>query len=60
VKPKAYVVLSTGTQGTHELENELIEFARKNLAAYKRPRWVAFVPELPRTATGKVQRHKLR
>jgi acyl-coenzyme A synthetase/AMP-(fatty) acid ligase len=60
VKPKAFVVLPAGTKGTHELENELIEYARKNLAAYKRPRWVAFIPELPRTANGKVQRHKLR
>jgi len=33
---------------------------RACLAEYKRPRWVEFVPELPKTATGKIQRFKLR
>ena len=35
------------------------QFVRERLAEYKRPRWVEFVPELPRTATGKLQRFKL-
>ena len=33
---------------------------RERLAEYKRPRWVEFLPELPKTATGKIQRFKLR
>ena len=39
---------------------ELQHFARTRLADYKRPRWVEFVDVLPTTATGKVQRFKLR
>jgi benzoate-CoA ligase len=60
VKPKAIVVLKPGLAASPELEQQLIEFARDRLAAYKRPRWVTFVPSLPRTVTGKIQRHKLR
>jgi benzoate-CoA ligase len=33
---------------------------RERLAEYKRPRWVEFLPELPKTATGKIQRFRLR
>jgi benzoate-CoA ligase len=33
---------------------------KSQLAPYKYPRWIAFVPELPKTATGKIQRFKLR
>ena len=39
---------------------ELQQFVRERLAEYKRPRWVEFLPELPKTATGKIQRFKLR
>jgi benzoate-CoA ligase family protein len=60
VKPLAYVVLRPGTRGTSELARELQEFVRGKLADYKRPRWVEFVSELPKTATGKTQRFKLR
>jgi benzoate-CoA ligase len=60
VKPLAYVVLREGVQGSPELARELQEFVRSRLAEYKRPRWVEFVPELPKTATGKTQRFKLR
>ena len=60
VKPLAYVVLRQGTQGSPELARELQEFVRGRLAEYKRPRWVEFVPELPKTGTGKTQRFKLR
>ena len=45
---------------TPELAAELQRFARARLADYKRPRWVEFVDALPTTATGKVQRFKLR
>ena len=59
-KPFACVVLRGSTPGTAELALELQQFVRDRLPDYKRPRHVAFVPELPKTATGKVQRFKLR
>jgi benzoate-CoA ligase len=59
-KPLAYVVLRDGVHPTPELATELQAFARTRLAEYKRPRWVEFVGALPTTATGKVQRFKLR
>ena len=60
VKPLAYVVLAQGREGSPELARELQDFVRTRLAEYKRPRWIEFVPELPKTATGKIQRFKLR
>jgi benzoate-CoA ligase family protein len=60
LKPYAFVVLRNGTPGTPELAAELQHFVRSRLAEYKRPRWVDFIDELPKTATGKVQRYKLR
>ena len=60
IKPAAFVVLRAGIEGTPALAMELREFVRARLAEYKRPRWVEFLPELPRTATGKLQRFKLR
>jgi benzoate-CoA ligase len=59
-KPYAFVVLKNGKPGTPELAAELQQFVRSRLAEYKRPRWVEFIDELPKTATGKVQRYKLR
>jgi benzoate-CoA ligase len=60
LKPSAFVVLRPGFVGSPELAAELQEFARSKLADYKRPRWVDFIAELPKTATGKLQRYKLR
>jgi benzoate-CoA ligase family protein len=59
-KPLAYVVLTPGQSGSDALARELQDFVRGKLAEYKRPRWVEFVAELPKTATGKTQRFKLR
>jgi acyl-coenzyme A synthetase/AMP-(fatty) acid ligase len=59
-KPMAFVVLRDGTTGSVDLAKELQQFVRERLAEYKRPRWVEFLPELPKTATGKIQRFKLR
>ncbi len=59
-KPAAYVVLRAGQLPSPELAHELQEFVVAHLAAYKRPRWIEFVPDLPKTATGKIQRFKLR
>jgi benzoate-CoA ligase len=60
VKPFAFVVLRQGIPPTPELKHELQQFACTRLAEYKRPRWFAFVGELPKTATGKIQRYRLR
>ena len=60
VKPMAFVVLREGVSGTPDLGVELQQFVRHRLAEYKRPRWVEFIAELPKTATGKVQRFRLR
>ena len=60
VKPKAYVVLKAGVQGTAELAEELKQHVKSRLAPYKYPRWLEFRDELPKTATGKIQRFKLR
>lgn len=56
-KTKAYVVLKSGAQAT---EAELQAFVKEKLAPYKYPRFIEFVAELPKTATGKIQRFKLR
>ncbi|HEU5453786.1 MAG TPA: benzoate-CoA ligase family protein [Terriglobales bacterium] len=60
LKPAAYVVLRDGVSGGDTIARELQQFVISRLAVYKRPRWIEFVPELPKTATGKVQRFKLR
>ncbi|MBI3403559.1 MAG: benzoate-CoA ligase family protein [Acidobacteria bacterium] len=60
VKPMAFVVLRAGLAGTPELAKELQQFVRERVADYKRPRRVEFLPELPKTATGKIQRFRLR
>jgi benzoate-CoA ligase len=57
IKPKAYVVLKPGRQAGAE---DLQAHVKKILAPYKYPRWIEFVNELPKTATGKIQRFKLR
>ena len=60
VKPRAFVVLAEGHNGSEALVAELQAFVKAKLAMYKYPRWVEFVSELPKTATGKIQRYKLR
>ena len=57
VKPKAYVVLKAGAVAT---EADLQAHVKRALAPYKYPRWIEFVSDLPKTATGKIQRFKLR
>jgi len=57
VKPKAYVVLKAGQSASAE---DLKTHVKLQLAPYKYPRWIEFVAELPKTATGKIQRFKLR
>jgi len=60
VKPKAYVVLREGYTPSEALAEELKKWVLDRLAKFKYPRWVEFIPELPKSATGKIQRFKLR
>jgi benzoate-CoA ligase len=60
IKPKAYVVLKPGVAPSEELKQALKVHVKEKLAPYKYPRWIEFVAELPKTATGKIQRFKLR
>ena len=60
VKPRAYVVLKAGYEPSVALSDELKAFVKGQLAPFKYPRWIEFVPELPKTATGKIQRFILR
>jgi benzoate-CoA ligase family protein len=60
IKPAAFVVLKDGQVGDSARAAELGEFCKSGLAPYKYPRWINFVTELPKTATGKIQRFKLR
>ena len=60
IKPKAYVVLKLPDKASEELVRTLQEHVKQKLAPYKYPRWIEFRRELPKTATGKIQRFKLR
>jgi benzoate-CoA ligase len=60
IKPHGFVVLHKGVQASSELEANLKEHVKAKLAPYKYPRWITFVDELPKTATGKIQRFRLR
>jgi benzoate-CoA ligase len=60
VKPCAYVVLKDGHAPGPDLAAELQAFVKAKLAAYKYPRWIEFTDALPKTATGKIQRYRLR
>jgi benzoate-CoA ligase family protein len=60
VKPKAFVVLKDPAAASDGLAEELKAFVKERIARYKYPRWVEFRTELPMTATGKIQRFKLR
>ena len=57
---KAFVVLREGHKGSDELVEELQEWSKNNLRRYQYPHMVEFIDELPKTATGKIQRFKLR
>jgi 2-aminobenzoate-CoA ligase len=57
---KAFVVVKPGRQADAALVREIQEFVKAAIAPYKYPRAVEFVPALPRTETGKLQRFKLR
>ncbi len=58
-KPMAYVVLKPGV-APEGLTSELQEHVKARVGLWKYPRWIDFCEELPKTATGKIQRFKLR
>src|SRR5713226_6468165 len=60
IKPKAFVVLKSADKTCEELARALQEHVKTTLAPYKYPRWIEFRAGLPKTATGKIQRFKLR
>src|SRR5213593_1662200 len=60
IKPRAFIGLRRGYTPSDDLAKALIEHCKANMAAYKRPRWIEFMNELPKTATGKIQRSALR
>ena len=60
IKPQAFVVLKAGFAATDALAGELQQHVKGKLAPYKYPRWIEFIDELPKTATGKIQRFRLR
>ena len=60
VKPKAFVILRDGGQGTDALVTALQAHVKDRVGVWKYPRWIEFVETLPKTATGKIQRFRLR
>ena len=60
IKPKAFVVLKSPEKGGSDFARTLQDHCKQSLAPYKYPRWIEFRTELPKTATGKIQRFKLR
>ena len=60
VKPKAFIVPREGVEPDADLAAALQEFVKDRLAPFKYPRWIEFAGDLPKTATGKIQRFKLR
>jgi len=60
IKPKAFIVLNNNILASKDLELELTNHVKNQLTPFKYPRWYEFVENLPKTATGKIQRFKLR
>jgi acyl-coenzyme A synthetase/AMP-(fatty) acid ligase len=60
IRPKAFVVLKPSCKPSEATALALREHCRKQLTAFKYPRWIEFCTELPKTPTGKIQRFKLR
>jgi benzoate-CoA ligase len=59
-KPKAFVVVKQGHKPSPALAAALQDHVKSKLAPYKYPRWIEFIDDMPKTATGKIQRFKLR
>jgi benzoate-CoA ligase len=59
-KPAAYVVVNPTVAPTDQLARDLQDWVAQKIGGYKRPQWIEFLSEIPKTATGKLQRFKLR
>jgi len=57
---KASIVLTSGTEATDQLKKDVMKYMRGALASYKRPKYVEFVAELPKTTSGKIRRIQIR
>jgi benzoate-CoA ligase len=60
VKPKAFVVLREGFEGGDQLAEQIKQFVKDHIAVYKYPRWIEFVPSLPKNDRGKIDRKQLK
>ncbi len=60
LKPKAFVILQEGVEQSDSLAEDLKNHAKENIEFWKYPRWIEFRKALPKTATGKIQRYKLK
>ena len=60
IKPEAWIVPAEGQRPSEQLSEALVAHCKAGLARYKYPRWVRYAEALPKTATGKIQRYKLR
>jgi len=60
VKPKAFVVLREGIEGSDQLSERIKQFVKEHIAIYKYPRWIEFVDSLPKNDRGKIDRKKLK
>lgn len=60
IKPEAWIVLKNPNKASEKLAEDIRNHCKNTLAPYKYPRWIHFVEVLPKTATGKIQRFKLR
>ena len=60
IKPEAWIVLAEEQTASEGLSEALVDHCKAGLAPYKYPRWLRYVDALPKTATGKIQRYKLR
>ena len=60
IKPEAWIVANQKHADPARIEGELIQLCKEKLAPYKYPRWFNIVAELPKTATGKIQRFRLK
>ena len=57
---KASIVLSKGVEVNEKLKKETMKYLKNNLASYKRPKFLDFVAELPKTTSGKVRRAEIK
>jgi benzoate-CoA ligase len=59
IKPYAFIVLNPDFSPSDKLEEEIKQFVKDRIAAYKYPRWIKFTDNIPKTSGGKIQRFVL-